>query len=702
MRLFHLLKRRPLCNNLHFILIAILLLMLSIKYYFFFIALGIYLIFIVLKTKYIIPILTIILLIVLRYSISLIVKNIEIEGVNQAYITDKDDDSYTCYIGISKILVYDKSDFKPGDIIEVELEFYDDDLNSYQEEFNYSEYLMSKGVVKRAKAKSSKFISSGFSLNSIKYHYLSFLKSKLSSKSYDYIKAIVFGDNNLESNIKDAYSIIGISHILAISGMHIIFLYSIISFILLKIFKYYRSLIPNVLITVFVVIIGAPPSALRALLFLLIGSLNSKGDIRYTKLDILSISLIIMTLFNPYLVYQSGFLLSFLVSFVLIFSRELIQTKNKLSFNYKSYLLIFFSTLPIVISFSNKISILSLLLSPILSVLISYILLPLSFILALIPWLDYFLKYIYIFITDYLVNLSSYNIYISYPSFNIIKASFYYLFFGLFIVSIKRHKLYILFTITFSLYMLLIKYINYIDPNSKVTFIDSGQGDSIYIELGYNKGNMLIDAYNSFYFLKSRGIDKIDYMVLTHSDNDHIGDYKKILERFNVKAIIYPKYDSRIDSYLSPYNNKKIKVDESYKFDNTFKFDILGPINEYSDVNSNSVVLKLSLYNTTILFTGDMTSQEEDDLIEKYGTYLKSDILKVAHHGSDTSSQEKFLDLVSPNDSIISVGKNNSYNLPSLEVVERLKRISNLYMTKDLGNISLIVSKNRYIINTYR
>ena len=97
-----------------------------------------------------------------------------------------------------------------------------------------------------------------------------------------------------------------------------------------------------------------------------------------------------------------------------------------------------------------------------------------------------------------------------------------------------------------------------------------------------------------------------------------------------------------------------------------------------------------------------MTSQEEDDLIEKYGTYLKSDILKVAHHGSDTSSQEKFLDLVSPNDSIISVGKNNSYNLPSLEVVERLKRISNLYMTKDLGNISLIVSKNRYIINTYR
>ena len=125
---------------------------------------------------------------------------------------------------------------------------------------------------------------------------------------------------------------------------------------------------------------------------------------------------------------------------------------------------------------------------------------------------------------------------------------------------------------------------------------------------------------------------------------------------------------------MSPYKNKKIKVDQSYKFDNTFKFDILGPINEYSDVNSNSVVLKLSLYNTTILFTGDMTSQEEDDLIEKYGTYLKSDILKVAHHGSDTSSQEKFLDLVSPNDSIVSVGKNNSYNLPSLEVVERLKR----------------------------
>ena len=97
-----------------------------------------------------------------------------------------------------------------------------------------------------------------------------------------------------------------------------------------------------------------------------------------------------------------------------------------------------------------------------------------------------------------------------------------------------------------------------------------------------------------------------------------------------------------------------------------------------------------------------MTLKEEDDIMNKYSKYLNSDILKVPHHGSDTSSGLGFLNLVSPSESIISVGKNNNYGLPVREIVKRLENMSKVYMTKDSGNINVFVNKEGYYIKTYR
>ena len=246
-------------------------------------------------------------------------------------------------------------------------------------------------------------------------------------------------------------------------------------------------------------------------------------------------------------------------------------------------------------------------------------------------------------------------------------------------------------------------YFDYANPFGSLTFIDVGQGDSCLIRMPYNKGNMLIDAYNSFDYVRSTGITKIDYLVLTHSDSDHTGDYKKICEYFNVGCILYPEYDSKFDELLENINVKSYPVtDKTSIKSKKFNFDIIGPINSYDDPNSNSIVIKVKMYSKTFMMTGDMTLKEEEDVLAKYKNDLKSDVLKVAHHGSQTSSCIEFLKAVSPKISIISVGYNNTYGLPNDEVLERVKGVSRVYMTMNSGNITVKVLKNSLRISTYR
>jgi competence protein ComEC len=124
-------------------------------------------------------------------------------------------------------------------------------------------------------------------------------------------------------------------------------------------------------------------------------------------------------------------------------------------------------------------------------------------------------------------------------------------------------------------------------------------------------------------------------------------------------------------------------------------FNILSPIIDLKDLNANSIALQFKLDNTTYLFCGDITVETEKMLINKYKNRLKSDVLKVAHHGSNTSSCLEFIRLVNPTYSIISVKENNIYNLPSKDVIERLKKFSKVLYTYEFGNISFINYKNK-------
>lgn len=701
MRLSKLLKKKPFCNDCHHFLFVVILFLLCFKSIGFIPLLFLYLVYLYLKTKLIIPILILISFFILRLSIFTIALNIEIPNEMEVYVSEVEDTSYICYYSGIKIKVYEKNHLnEPGDIVYISYkESYLKD-KSYEEEFNYKEYLYSKEIYHQGLGRTRKQIKNTFSIHSLKYQYKRYLKENLSNESYSYLMAVVFGENNLEENIKDSYSILGLSHILAISGLHIIFLYHIISFCLLKLFHYYDNKIPLLILFLYCIFLGFIPSCFRAFLFLLFTELNKKGRIKYTKLDILSITAILFLLYNPYLLNQTGFILTFLVSFVLLFI-ERKELENKLLFQYRSYIIIYFSTLPFVINITNKISLLSFLLSPIFSTFIGFILLPISYILSLLPILDYVFKYVYLFLNTYLEGISQYTILLPIRSFSLFYMVIYYALFLMLVYFILKRKRMILGFSLFISYLLLFLNLDFANPYYRITFIDCGQGDSCLIELPNNKGRMLIDAFNSYSYLKSRGISSIDYFIITHSDSDHIGDYEKILKNMNVSMIYYPIYDEKCITLLKNYKSKGIKSGYEFLLSN-LDIKVIAPIENHNDANSNSIVLQFDIFNKTYLFGADMELIEENDIIKKYKNELKSDILKVSHHGSDTSSSKALLDYVRPNYSIISVGYQNSYHLPKQEVVKRLSEYGKVYITYKMGNITIYQKENTFFIKTFK
>lgn len=697
MQLWKKLKNKPFCNNVHFFLIAILLLLISFKYPIFYIVLMLFLLYSYKRLKLLYPILIIIIIFLFRILIDKMI-SINDNEVYEIQIIEVDDNTYDAYINMCKVRVsaYNHS-YKPGDVISGKIDILEIEEKSYNSDFDYKEYLNSLGIKYNIKVINPVHIKNVPTLGIIKYNLMKYYEENLSTEAFQYVSAMVLAENDLDKDLKDGYSVLGISHILAISGLHIMILFKIISLICFKFLKIYRSTIPLLFLTIYVIIIGCQASCLRALLFLVLGEINKKGNVQYTRLDILSIACLIMLIICPYQIYNSGFILSYLVSFILIFINDFIKTKYKLISEYLSFYIIYFITFPIVINITNYISILALLLSPILSIAVTYVLLPLSYLSAIFPFMNFIFKYPFIFINKFIIGLYENSIGINIMSFNVFTISIYYILFIMLLIMLAKRKNIIKYFAIFILYIFVLINIRVANPLTKVTFINVGQGDSAIVELANDNGIMVIDAFNSFDYLKSIGIRKIDYLVLTHSDNDHIKDANDIIGYFDVEKIICPLYDDGFNDYEAIRVTNK----NSFMLDN-IRVDVLGPINEYEDKNSNSVVLKFDINGYSFLFTGDMTAQEEEDLIIKYDTLLKSDILKVGHHGSDSSSSEEFIRRVNPIYSIVSVGKNNNYGLPNSSVINRLEKHSTVYKTCDTGNITFSFYKNKMWIDTYR
>lgn len=237
---------------------------------------------------------------------------------------------------------------------------------------------------------------------------------------------------------------------------------------------------------------------------------------------------------------------------------------------------------------------------------------------------------------------------------------------------------------------------NNVDGSLSVHFIDVGQGDCIYINQG--EYNMLIDAGNNedgeklVSYLKNLNVNGFDYVIGTHPHEDHIGGMDDIINNFEIDNYYMPDKLSTTKTFedvLDALDNKGLSytvpnIDDEFKLgDATFKVIYSG--DDTNDINDSSIVLKMTYGDNTFLFTGDATSNVEEIILNKD---IKSDVLKVAHHGSSYSSTTEFLDKVDPKYAIISVGKNNSYNHPASITLQKLSnRDIKVYRTDLDGTI---------------
>ncbi|GIM30322.1 metallo beta-lactamase superfamily lipoprotein [Clostridium polyendosporum] len=240
--------------------------------------------------------------------------------------------------------------------------------------------------------------------------------------------------------------------------------------------------------------------------------------------------------------------------------------------------------------------------------------------------------------------------------------------------------------------------------NLLVHYIDVGQGDSILIQV--NDKNLLIDAGSKdsqdklMDYLKSRGIQNLDYVVATHPHEDHIGGMAQIIKNFNIGKFYAPKVTSTTKTFqnmMSQLKNKSLKVTvikagmgNDINLGENTKVEVYSPVSEkYNDLNDYSPIMKITYGKTSFLFTGDAEKLVEKEVLQK-GHDVKADVLKLGHHGSTTSTGKEFLSKVNPKIGVISVGANNDYGHPHKETLQSLQQANiKIYRTDKDGTVVL-------------
>ena len=574
------------------------------------------------------------------------------------------------------------------------------------------------------------------------------------------IGAIILGDKtDLDSDIKELYSVSGIAHILAISGLHISFIGMAIYRLLRRRFRFLFSAAVSIPVVLsFGIMSGFGISTIRAIIMFILKIMGEVLGRKYDAITAISLAGLVLLVQNPFVVCNSGFQMSFgaIIAIVLILPivEEILNTDNKiikvLSANF---------TISLVM---NPILAWNYYELPTFSFLLNIVVVPLMSVVIVSSIVGIFCSCImfgfgkivifpgcgilelYTFLCNIINKSSVASIVVGQPKVTIIIVYYAILLVVLFGLKnirtkytraekerniIKKEtglvlekkakkerrikgqnvKLRLACIVGFLLLNCLIYYIP--NPGFYITFINVGQGDGILIH-GDNGTKVMVDggstsekqvAKNCIVpYLKAEGIGTIDYSIINHTDKDHISGILEILEnnnsnRIRIKNLVMPDINMKDDTYneliekakLKKINVLYIKKGDTLSLGKT-KIKCIYPetTTTASDKNDYCTVLSVKNKTSKILLTGDISKEIEekikDDIEENYT------VLKVAHHGSNYSSSEKFLKKVNPKYSIISVGKNNSYGHPGNETMERLRKQGGvIYRTDEKGGITI-------------
>ncbi|MEN2765926.1 DNA internalization-related competence protein ComEC/Rec2 [Ornithinibacillus xuwenensis] len=607
------------------------------------------------------------------------------------------------------------ADIKHGAICVIDGELGSPERSRNPGQFNYQFYLASKGIQLELEISNPESIScSGESFISHLYSFrnrmLDYVSEHYPERSSAWINALVLGDDgDIPKEIEALFQRWGLSHLLAISGLHIGLVVGLFYFITIKWNILTREKAQWVMVfflPVYAILAGGEPSVWRASLMVFLVIILQKIKQRYSVTDIISIIFLMLLLTNSYIIYQIGFQFSFLVTFGIILSRKWLSKNNSRFFQL--FKLSFISQLiiiPLQLQYFYNVNPLSIVLNIFVVPYFSFFVIPLMFLLLIlspIPFVSTIIESIFhvFYHWGFLMPMQymdqiAYNPFVTGYFPEIMKVIYYcflFIFMNKLVQDQLRHAFYVGILLTAILIWVVAK--PYFSPYGMVTMLDIGQGDAFVIELPFRKGVILVDAgaglsYESMTpndnvfsdiiepFLTYRGITDIDAIFVSHEDIDHSGSVRFIVEKYNVSnVIVSPFYPLELETIeaIEKQGTRIVRVQQGDKLtikENTFT--IRSPGVDSKSSNENSLVFDVRLGNQNWLFTGDIGTETELDLRRNYPN-LEVDTLKIAHHGSDSSTDKHFLNQINPKVALISVGQENRYGHPSNDVIQLLKQ----------------------------
>jgi len=589
--------------------------------------------------------------------------------------------------------------------------------------FNYHHYLLSKKVFWVFQIEQIKKLQDRRSvLYEMKYWFQRRI-SQIGDKT-GYLEAFILGNNSMvDGNMMEAYRQNGVSHLFAVSGMHVSLLCMVFLWLLRRFF-YSENVCSVILILFFLFYLfltGFSPSIMRAVFLFILLRINKIFDLGITPMKALGYVFFGMLFWNPYVVYSVGFQFSFIVSFFLIRFQKWFCNCSYFQGLFRVSALSFLAGCPILLYHFFTVNGMSVLFNLLMVPLVSFVVFPFCFVVFLFPFFVPVLSFLIGILEGINRICMEFDFFLfSFPRLCLVFYVVYYVFiYLLFYLHGKKRK-----CVLFVFIILVIGHYfsGYFRSDFMMTMVDVGQGDAILVSLPYQGGNILIDTGGVVSFQKewqkkkriysiaedtlipyfySMGIRKLDYFIISHGDYDHMGEAIHLVSNFKVEKVIFNCGELNdleqdliqvLDKKKIPYYSciKELNIDDS-------KLYFLNYV-DYGNENDNSSVIYTKFNHYKFLFMGDAGSGVEENLIKQYNLQ-DIDVLKVGHHGSKMSSSKKFIDEINPRYSIISVGKNNRYRHPNDSVLDRLIN-SKIYRTDLDGSIMFRIKNNEVQIKT--
>lgn len=550
-----------------------------------------------------------------------------------------------------------------------------------------------------------------FSVRKIRAYSVDWVENVFYGKVATYIKALLLGYRDGEFNeIREAYTSSGILHLFSISGMHIAIFFGWFFYL------FRRSLLtfeefsgPFILLMFFsVALFGQGLSIWRGMLMYLIQFLFKENNIHWSALDRFALMLFLLLLIDPKSFIQTSGVLSILLSLIILLSQE--YQKNAFVFSLE----VSFLASPILMFFFFEVPLLGGILTVLIAPLFSYLLLPGLVCLCLLAFVSFPLDSIISGINqglekfEQLLDFSSHFVVIT----GKIKITGIVILLVIGLLAYQSKRLKKTFFLLFLIFLLLPRFPLY----TAVSFVDVGQGDSIVIQSFGNQEVYVIDtggkidffdssqekknrkanaSYTLLPFLKGEGIREIDGLFLTHGDYDHAGDLGVLLQQFKVNKIYLAKgmlqHNIMVNLDVTLLKNTRvIELENGDVIGNKIRFDVLAPTRVGKGKNEDSLVLQTEIKGLQFLFMGDLEAQGELELLRNYPN-LSTDIIKLGHHGSRTSSTEGFIQKINAKHGIISCGVANHFKHPHPEVLQTLEKYGlRIFRTDQDGMIRYI------------